>query len=222
MSPSLPTPAPSPRPFQGDKNHIEERGTGAAGTAQPAPSLVSVIDGWLVDTETGECLGPVLPEPKWVPDTQEKVEWVLEKMLGLDSDLAALEARKSALIENMDAMIREKRGRRNSLDFCFGRDVVEFARLNLPEGKKTWRCPFGSVAFRVVPAHVKVSDPEMAVASLKALCPEAVRATESVLVKSISPTLYGRLFDEPELAPSIGLEAVPERESVTVKTGVQG
>lgn len=195
------------------------------GMSAPSPALgsASVIDGRIVDTATGECLGLAVP-PAFVADTQETVEWVLEKMLVLDSEIAGLEARRAALVENMDAMIGGARTRRRSLERRFKAEVIEFARANLGEGKRTWRCPFGSVSFRTVPGSLKVVDEDLAVRVAESLdMGNAVKVTKKVLVTDLTDGQAAEIVDLVEKRMvTDAFEVVPERESVTIRTGVAG
>lgn len=180
----------------------------------------TVIEGYVYDLDTGECLGPQTPSPKWQCDSPEKAEWVLEKLQTVDSEITALEARKAALTKNLDTMIGEQQKRRDSLMFRFSNELAEVGRQNLPAGKKTWTCPYGSVAFRSVGASVKIADEEKALIAAEAAFPEAVKTTKSVLVSKIPDDTKAQIMDDPHMAARLGFDIVPARESVTIKTGV--
>jgi hypothetical protein len=189
-------------------------------SALPITEQTTVIEGYVYDVHTGECLGPVTPKPQWVCDSPEKAEWVLEKLQTVDTEIAALEARKVALTKNIDTMIREQQQRRDSLLFRFQADLTEVGRQSLPAGKKTWTCPYGSVGFRSVGASVKVVDEEKALIAAATAFPEAIKTTTSLLVSKIPEDTKAQIMDDPHMAARLGFDVVPARESVTIKTGV--
>lgn len=80
-------------------------------------------DGYLIDTGTGEVLGLVGIEERFVADDAAKVECVLEKMQTVDADIAALEIRKAAITANLDYEIKKAKNRREYLNERFGPDL---------------------------------------------------------------------------------------------------
>ena len=110
-----------------------------------------------IDPETGEVLAVHTPEPDFVIDTADKVDWVLGKMLALDSEAAAIDssaivAQARAILANAESMKRDLARRRDALEWRFGPELAQFAKANL--GKtKTWK---GSVRrTRIANAAVK-------------------------------------------------------------------
>ncbi len=178
----------------------------------------TVIDGIIYDSETGECLGTVKPE--FHVTDQASAEWVLEKASALDQDIAGLTARKNALIANMDVMIKEKSNQKAGLLYRFGPELEHFAKENLPKGKKTWTCPFGSVGFRATQAKIEVQDEERAMAWAKQFAPEAIKVKESLLKSLIPDDLITKFLDDPTGADAEGFTVVPAGESATIKTGI--
>ena len=178
----------------------------------------TTIDGVIYDTETGECLGTVKPE--FHVTDQASAEWVMEKVFSLDAEIAAYEARLKALSENIGAMKRTKEQQRAGILYRFGPEVENFAKENLPKGKKTWTCPYGSVSFRTTQAKLDIADQDRAIVWAKSEAPEAVKVTESILKSMIPADKVNWIMENPTSADANGFTIVPAGESSTIKTGI--
>lgn len=178
------------------------------------------IGGFRWDAETGECLGS--SSPRWVPETVEDVERIGRTMADIDADIAAIEARRTALNANLDAMAAYARRRRESLEYLYGPAIQKVARENLPKGSKTWRCPWLSVAFRATPARLAVDDHEKAVAWASGMAPEAVVTKTEFKVSLLSKEMKSAIMESEDGGKAAGLSVVPGGESVTIQTGVRG
>lgn len=134
-----------------------------------------------VDPETGEVLAVHPPEPEFVIDSRERADWVLGKMLVLDTEIAAIDnsaivQQARAVIANAEKMKADLARRRAALEWRFGPELAHFARANL--GKtKTWRGYYGSVSFRATPARLTVCDLDKAAWWALGACPDAARVT---------------------------------------------
>lgn len=177
-------------------------------------------DGFLIDPETGEIVGVVTPKAEFQIDSSEAAEWVLEKWQGLEADLAAIDAREKAILENMGAMKRNVQQRIKSLEFRFKDELAHYASQNLPKGKKTWSCPYGQVSFRTTGPKLGVANNELAIGWAKFECPAAVKVTESFLVSMVPDEQKEKFLASPTDAAVCGFDVIPGGESVTVKTGV--
>ena len=144
-------------------------------------------DGFIVDTETGEVLGHAQAHERFVVDSSNAAEWVLERIQAADADVAACDARLKAISENIAAMRKEHEKRKDWLLMRFAAELEAFAAAEL-DGKKTrtFKTPFGSLSFRTAPGSVKVLDMEEAVKWAKMYEPEAVKVTETVLVSKVT------------------------------------
>lgn len=166
-----------------------------------------VIDGLVIDVETGEVLGH--ESPTFAVTDQASAEWVLARFLDADADIAKAEA----IVRNAQAILKRAKSRRASLEGRFLPELAEYAKQNLPKGGKTFSTMYGAVSFRATPAKVRVVDEEAALAWARANAPEAVKVEESILVSKLPKDLV-------EEAPQ-GFEVVEAGESVSVKTGVE-
>lgn len=177
------------------------------------------IDGMIFDTETGECLGATKPE--FHVTDEKSAEWVMSKVFALDAEILAYESRLKALSENLGTMKAEKERQRAGLLYRFGPELEHFAKENLPKGKKTWTCPYGSVSFRTTHPRLDVVDEALAVAFCKTYAPEAVKVKESVLKSLIPDRVQAELAAaQNETGQTFGFELVAGGESTTIKTGV--
>lgn len=161
-----------------------------------------------VDPETGEILAVHPPEPEFVVDSRERADWVLGKMLALDTEIAAVDGsalvqQARAILENAEKMKAELARRREALEWRFGPELAQFARANL--GKtRTWRGYYGSVSFRATPAKITASDHDKAAWWALGACPDAVRVTFDLAA-----------VRDPDTQQTIAEIAGEEREAVT-------
>lgn len=177
-----------------------------------------VIDGREYDAETGGLLRTLGKDKEWVPETPSDFERIGEWLSALDGELAGIEARRKFLNENLDTMAREVQRRKDGLLWKFRPLIEDHAKANLPKGKRTWTCPFMSVAFRAVKARLKVTDKDLALSWAKENAPEAVVIKEEFQVSKLPAAAENALM----LDPVAGFDVAPEGESVTIKTSSSG
>ncbi|HSW63361.1 MAG TPA: host-nuclease inhibitor Gam family protein [Dissulfurispiraceae bacterium] len=185
-----------------------------------AISKTEIVDGYIVDVETGEILGVDGREEFRVTDGAS-AEWVLEKMAYEDAAVLALEAREKAILENIRAIRQKHDNRRKFLEYRFGEELAAFAKAALAGGKtKTWKCPFGQVSFRNVPAKIVVDDNDLAIDYLEEVGElEAVKIVRSVLTSKLSPERREVLMAGEIHIPGLHVEPAIENK-VSIKTGV--
>jgi len=134
-----------------------------------------------VDPETGEVLAVHPPEPAFVIDSRERADWVLGKMLALDTEISAIDSsaivqQARAILANAEKMKADLARRRAALEWRFGPELAEWAKGQLTK-TKTWRGYYGSVSFRASAAKLKVADPDKAAWWALGACPDAARVT---------------------------------------------
>ena len=170
-------------------------------------------DGYICDSLTGEVVGHVEVNERYVADTDQRVDWVLEGIQVQDAAIAALSLRLSAITANLTSMIKDHEQRRAWKLSRFSSDLQLFAAAQL-EGKKTrtYKSPYGSLSFRTVPGSLKILDPEAALAWAESNAPEAVKVVKSVKVSEID-----KAADLPEC-----FEITEPRDAFYIKTGVGG
>lgn len=149
--------------------------------------MTETIDGvvYTIDEETGEMTAEV---PAFAVKDAESAEWVLERVQTLEAQDAALRARQEAILANIATERSRIDARKKGLLFRFEGQLAEFARENLPKGKKSWVCPYGTLGFRTTRGSTKVLDKDLAVEWAQANAPDAVKVETSVLVSKLPET----------------------------------
>lgn len=178
---------------------------------------------YVVDESTGELVDVVVQERvgkgQFVIDDDAKAEWAMEKIQGMELEIERIRTRKKAMIENLDRMEANVEQRKRAFMNRMAPDLEKWARENMPKGKKTWTCPYGNLAVRIVPRHLKLVDKDLALTFAKAVSPNAVRVQEEVLVSLIPDHVKQDVIEHgPEMAGTCGFEIIEARETVTIKT----
>jgi hypothetical protein len=185
---------------------------------------LSVVDGFLVNEETGEILGLAEQDHGWQVDSPDKADWVLSLMAQEEAQLEALEMRKQALLHNLERMAKEHERRLDYLRYRFGGGLQSVARAELEGGKsRTLRLPHGSLAFRKVAGSSAIKDMDAAVAWAAANAPSLVRTTTKTDVLAgeaakMLDAIYGE--NNPARAYPAWMERTDPRETFTIKTGI--
>lgn len=157
--------------------------TGPEGS-NPSPSSTQtnvIIEGWIWDTESGECLGPVLDDGFRI-DSLERLDWVFELMGEVEAEIAAIDKTKDvirahSILENAEACKKAPRSRLKSLHWKFDKEIEHFAREQLKKQKgKTVQRLLGSVQFTAHKAKLTVEDEQKVARWALAACPETLRA----------------------------------------------
>lgn len=196
-----------------------------------------VIDGYRIgpDGEVLEFVG----EPRFAIDSESAAEWVLEKRQDEESRIVALKAKREAILANLGREIKHHEGRVRALDYRFAAELEAFARTRLSGKRRTWTCPYGSVAFRHTKARWTWSDApdakERAVRWAKENWTPELIAKQGIvrtrleevpvldaitrMVETLEKSPGG--WDEVRQATWTFLSYVPEGETVKIETGVK-
>lgn len=203
-------------------------------TGVGAEPRVIEMDGYLVDEETGEVVGVVTP-PEFVIDSQSAAEWVMNKMLEAESQVAAFDKTDAvihakAVLANAEAMKKPLQRRVEWLHKRFDNELGEFAKTRLTKTCKTWRCLFGTVSLRKVPARLALKDEGLAIRMAEdfKLYAAGLRVTKEFLISQITPADHAELVTglighewSAEDQTRKAFEIVPATEKVDVKTGAE-
>lgn len=213
-------------------------------TAQ-TPDLVKFGDFMVVDQETGDIVGligdtydeidgvlvrrPETAAPFIVQDLSG-CEWVLSKFAFAEADLAAVDGHPDviaarAIVANAEALKKERKRRLEYLHARFSADLAEFAKTQFKGNSKTFKTVHGSISLRHVAGDVRMEDPEAAVQWAEYHNPDAVKREFriSALTDDEKAHIREMLSEgkaDPTTAKAFRLD--PDRESVTIKTGVGG
>ncbi len=142
----------------------------------------------LIDQVQSEAEAPVPADaPKdapWVPDTTEKVDWVLGR-------INDHHARAARIRENAELMARQEERQAADMEWHYGPALQTFLREQLANGKrKSLRLFQGVLGYRTKPAGVTVGDEGAAIAWAKDNAPLAVveRLDKKTLAKVLLST----------------------------------
>lgn len=179
-----------------------------------------ILEGKIYDAETGEYLGDVV-EPTFKVKDEESLNWVLGKILEAESEYASIlnspeVIKANAVLANAVAMQAEKQKRIDWFTNRFSPEIAEYVRPMLKDSK-TFKTVLGSVGFRTVKGGLRVTDKEKALewASRNAL--GAIKTTQEFQISKLTDE------DRESLTTNVipGFDNVPDREVVTIKSGVQ-
>lgn len=177
-----------------------------------------VIDGWIVDTTSGEIIGRADVDEAFHADDEQKVEWVLEKLQDTEADIQRekwlLAARKAAI----EARIAGLQRRADWLNWRFGPELQQWAKVQL-EGKKkrSLQLTFGKLAFRVGQPKIAIA-PEVEMERVISYCeeniPEAVKVVKTFLVSGLKG-------HEADLPAGLFVQ-IPATDNFSIDLGLKG
>jgi hypothetical protein len=195
-------------------------------------------NGFLIDAETGEVVGLAGVKEDFTVTDEKSADWVLEKLMDSETQVARLNIKLKALTENIQTQIKAEERKQNFLKFKFGPALEHFARVAL-EGKKTKTLPltFGKLSLRTVKGGLRVADAQKALEWAKNFFPGAIKVTETFQISLVPDGVKGEidlaLTDETAFAEGqpghqegwreIAKEAFeikPDEEKFDIKTGV--
>lgn len=184
------------------------------------PEGVITIDGITFNAETGE----ILHKEFQITD-DASADWALEKIMNAEVRKAALEIKRRALLENLDAQIKEEQRRIDGLHFRFDNELTNYAKGKLNGKTKTVKFTYGSVSFRTVKGGLRVVDAANALSWAKAKgFDHAIKLTESFQISQLTDLEREIAMDDIEAegipASVMPFEVKPDAEAVTIKTGV--
>lgn len=175
------------------------------------------IDGYVIDNETGEILG--LTKSTFEVTDEKSADWVLEKIMDAEVEIARNDIKRKAILENLDTQDADQRRRIEFLKWKFGPQLERFANKELANAKtKTWKGTFGKLSFRTIKGGLRVTDPDEAlfVAQSNGFT-NAIKTVETFQISKL--TSEQRELLETKL-PN-GFEIKPDETSFKIETGVK-
>lgn len=199
-------------------------------------------DGTPFDDQTGEILDPsspavilameASPPPAAVSirfevTDDDGAEWALEKLQDIDGELAYLEAKKAAVVANIDALIRVRERRRQWWFLRFAGSMAEHAKRRLAETRakgKTYQLQNGKVSFRESAGRREILLADEAAAFVDRWRPDLIRRTVlPVRLSDIDAAIKAAVeeTDDPVyLRPSF-LLVEGKKTSTKIETGIK-
>ena len=199
----------------------DTRNSETGSTETPSPAPVVTADGYICDPLTGEVFGHVdikehdapgaAQKEPFIPDTMEKVKWVLRKIMAEDSAIAAAEMELQAISANIAAMKRVHEQKRNWQLAQFTLPLQVFAAEQLKGQKtRTLLTPYGTLSFRTIPGSLKIVDAPAALEWAEENAPNAVKTVKSVKISEITAS---------DTLPQC-FEMTERRDAFYIKTGM--
>lgn len=186
------------------------------------PDDTIIVDGMIVNAETGEVLGVDAPQDFYVHN-EESFNWVMGKMLDCDSRIAAITTnadviKARAIIANAERMEKDAKNRRNWFELRFGNELAKYAKTQIDGGKsKTFKSVLGSISFRVKKGGLRVEDKEKALETAQVNgWTNAIKVSEEFQISKLDPAQ--RELAETKLLPGFTVEL--DSETFTIATGV--
>jgi phage host-nuclease inhibitor protein Gam len=174
----------------------------------------TIQENFVVDQASGEVLGEVVDQAGAI-SSQEALEAVLERIGNVESQLVALQARHSAIIENCKKLEKRKENYLAYLKSVYSSPIEEYAKARLEGGKsKTLTTPYGSVSFRLVNGGLKVTDATQALEYAQSVgFTNAIKLSATFQISKLEPAQRELL----EARVPEGFEYSPNREIMSIK-----
>ncbi len=175
-------------------------------------------DGYLIDIETGViiALETDLRGEFHVTD-EASAEWVLEKLLDCDVEIAKETMKLKAITERLQKNIKAKNSEKGWLLARFKPELEQYAKAQLEGGKaKSLKLAYGTLAFRTTKGGLRVKDPRAALVCAKLnKWVNAIKRTEVILIDSLTD-------DQREVAATYteGFQVKPDEQKFDIQSGV--
>jgi len=177
-------------------------------------SKFDIIGDSYFEIETGEYAGPV---DGWLGEelkTEDDVLLALQRLLKYETELKAEQLATQSVIERCKTMVKDKERKVQWLQARYGAQIANFAKSQLIGKAKTWKCPWGQVAFRNTQPSFSVLDEEKAAyvipLSLGAIKIEH-KIYKSKIPKEVQLTLvdqYPELFSMTEASENFSIKSL--------------
>jgi hypothetical protein len=186
-------------------------------------------DGFIYRIDNGEIIGRNGDDEKpiselWSVDSDEAAEWVLEQRAMIESRILAINARKRAMIENLDALANKEMRRLSWLEWRFAPSLIAYARKKLRGKERTAIFQAGRVSFRKTGGNIVIIDMKAAVEWMRNWTPDKIKSKEWVNVGDLLKAKkevdqWNETEDMHEALPFL-ISSEPS-ENVTISTGIE-
>jgi phage host-nuclease inhibitor protein Gam len=130
-------------------------------------------------------------------DSEEKANWLLSKLAGIQAEKARITEQAKKRTAELDADYTRLLGR-------FSADLEAWARQDAERRRRrSVTLLHGTLAFRTVPASLRVGDPSDALTTAKAVIPTAVQTIEQLDRKAFLDFAKAHFAETGELLPGI-------------------
>jgi hypothetical protein len=166
------------------------------------------------EIETGEYAGPV---DGWLGEelaTEDDVLLAMQRLLQYETELKAQQLAMQSVVERCKSMVKDKERKVQWLQARYGAQIADFAKKQLTGKAKTWKCPWGQVAWRTSSPLFSILDDEKAAMviplNLDAVKFEA-KVYKSKIPKEVQLTLvdqYPELFSMTEASENFSIKSL--------------
>ena len=154
--------------------------------------------------------------PIFCIDSDCAADWLLKQLAALDAESALLTQQHQAAVKRVDSD-------RAGLLHLYGEQIEAYAAQKVAQDKRSRKSiilPHGTLAFRSVPACIKISDPAAAMEAAKQFSmPNMVRTVETLDTARYQKAAQCALEAQGAILP--GVEVLPARESFSIKFGAK-
>ena len=176
-------------------------------------SKFDIIGDSYYEIETGEYAGPI---DGWLGDelkTEDNVLLALQRLLKYETELKAEQLAMQSVVDRYKSMVKDKERKVQWLQAKYGAQIGEFAKSQLHGKAKTWKCPWGQVAFRTSQPTFSILDDHKA-AYVIPLSLDAIKTEYKIYKSKIPKEVQLTLVEE---YPDI-FSIIEATENVTIKT----
>ena len=166
------------------------------------------------EIETGEYAGPV---DGWLGEelaSEDQVLLAMQKLMQYETELKAQQLAMQSVVERCKSMVKDKERKVQWLQSRYGAQIADFAKKQLIGKAKTWKCPWGQVAWRTSSPLFSILDDEKAALviplNLDAVKIEA-KVYKSKIPKEVQLTLvdqYPELFSMTEACENFSIKSL--------------
>jgi hypothetical protein len=156
-------------------------------------SKFDIIGDSYYEIETGEYAGPV---DGWLGEelaSEDDVLLAMQRLLKYETELKAEQLAMQSVVDRYKQMVKDKERKVQWLKSRYGEQIADFAEKQLVGKAKTWKCPWGQVAFRTVAPSFTVLNEEQAVMVVPL---DAVKTEHRILKSKISKEIQLTLVDQ--------------------------
>lgn len=190
-------------------------------------STYEVIDGYVIDPETGEVIGLATP-PAFIINNPQGLDWAMEMMLKeaaaiheIDNTAIVVQAR--AILENAAKMKADRAKRLAWLHVRFDNEIGNYVKPLLEGQKtKTYKTLYGSVSFRSVKGGLRVGDVDKALEWASANCPQAIQTKAEFRISNVPDSIKAAITASPTGLEREAFLVQPDEERLKVETRVEG
>ncbi len=182
------------------------------------PNKFDIIGDSYYEIETGEYAGPV---DGWLGEelkTEDDVLLALQRLLKYETELKAEQLAMQSVVERYKSMVKDKERKVLWLQARYGLQIADFAKQQLTGKSKTWKCPWGQVAFRTSAPTFSILNEEKA-AYVIPLSLDAIKVEHKVykskIPKEVQLTLveeYPELFSMTEASENFSIKTLTATE----------